>query len=87
MLHDLVGSITPLTKLQTALMVVLSFLVYSSVFSKYDLYFNTEKIFVEGQVMHCLSVGLAVAHQCILRWLVRHRGSRSHHHLVSGWLI
>lgn len=55
MLHNIDGSLTSLSKMQTALMVVLSFLVYSSVVSKYDLYFNAEKIFGEGQVWRLLT--------------------------------
>jgi len=52
MLHDLFHVVPAFTRLQAVLMVVLSFLVHSAVLSKYDLYFNSEKIFVEGQVRH-----------------------------------
>lgn len=87
MLHDLVDSITPITKLQTALMVLLSFLVYSSVLSKYDLYFNAEKIFAEGQVRAIVVAVLAVSHQRLLRGRIRHRRGCAHHNLVSQPLL
>jgi hypothetical protein len=50
MFLDILSHITPLTKLQVTFMITLSFLVYGEILSKYDLYFNFEKIFVQMQV-------------------------------------
>lgn len=50
MFLDIFSHITPLTKLQAVFMITLSFLVYGEIASKYDMYFNFEKIFVQMQV-------------------------------------
>ena len=50
MFLDIVGSIQPLTKIQLVLSVVLGFAVYTGVVSKYDLFFNFDKVVFELQV-------------------------------------
>ena len=44
MFLDIVGNIQPLTKAQLLLSIALGFAVYMGAISKYDLFFNYEKV-------------------------------------------
>lgn len=50
MLDNLLKSIPPITRIQILIFAVVGGLVYSNVLSRYDLYFNIEKIVFNGQV-------------------------------------
>jgi cell division septal protein FtsQ len=52
MLVNLVKSIPPITRIQLLVFAIVGGLVYNGILSRYDLYFNLEKIVFSGQVTH-----------------------------------
>lgn len=56
---NLHGGIPPVTKIQLIIIGAIGLLSYGEVLDKYNLYFNTEKIFLEGEVLFYLFLGMA----------------------------
>jgi len=63
MLGNLVNSIPPITRIQLLIFSFVGGLVYSEYISRYDMYFNLEKILFSGQVKTLLILDLASYHK------------------------
>jgi hypothetical protein len=51
MFLDIISQVPPVTKIQILISITLTFLVYSETISKYDLYYNFDRIFYKLQVI------------------------------------